>query len=77
MSPFEYEKDQLARHNKWSVRVIKRGTDYDSAQVVKNMDFPDEVILAKAMWPTDAWNIVNEHNDAMAKTLFNQDISVT
>ena len=72
MNTEEYNRDQFYRHNKWGTRIIKRGTDYDSAQVVKCKDFPDEVVLAKAMWPNDAINVVNEHNDTLAAALFKQ-----
>jgi hypothetical protein len=65
--------DQYFRHNKWGVRIVKRGTDYDVADVVKCLGFPDEVTLGKAMWPDHANTIVNEHNDSLAKFLFPQD----
>lgn len=68
-----YERDQYLRHNKWSVRVIHRGTDYDTADVVKNLGFPDEEILARAMWPDHANAVAHEHNDSLAKALFAQD----
>jgi hypothetical protein len=67
------ERDQFMRFNKWGVRVIKRGTDYDSAEIVKMIGFPDEVIMARAMWPDDAMRVCNEHNDTLAKLLFKQD----
>jgi hypothetical protein len=66
------EADQFMRHNKWGVRVIKRGTDYDTAEIVNMLGFPDEVILARAMWPDDANRVCNEHNDTLAKMLFPQ-----
>jgi hypothetical protein len=68
----QYRRDQLYRRNKWGLRVIRRDTDYNSAQIVKCTGFPDEVILARAMWPGHARAVVDEHNDAMAKALFPQ-----
>lgn len=66
-------KDQYFRNNKWEVRVIKRGQDYDVAEVVKCLGFPGEVVLGRAMWPDHANTIANEHNDSLAKILFSQD----
>lgn len=66
-------RDRFYRLNKWGVRIIRTGGDNDSAHVVKCMGFPNEVVIARAMWPTDANNLVNEHNDALAKALFDQD----
>lgn len=53
--------------------MVKRGNDYDTAEIVKGLGFPGEVILARAMWPNDAMTVVNEHNDVLAKILFVQD----
>ena len=61
------------RKNKWSVRIIKRGSDYNVAEVVKCLGFPDEVILGRAMWPDHANTICEEHNATLAKALFIQD----
>lgn len=67
--------DLYYRINKWGVRIIKRGTDYDTAEVVKGLGFPDEVILGRALWPDHANTICDEHNDSLAKALFPQPAS--
>lgn len=67
-------RDQYMRHNKWGVRITKRGTDYDTAEVVKCLGFPGESVLARAMWPNDAMSVVNEHNDSLARSLFDQEL---
>ncbi|MDE2097626.1 MAG: hypothetical protein KGL39_10295 [Patescibacteria group bacterium] len=72
-SAASYDKDQSYRHNKWGVRIIKRGTDYDVAEVVKCLGFPDEKILGRAMWPDYAAQIVDEHNATIAQAVFAQD----
>lgn len=66
--------DQTFRSNKWGVEIVKRGTDYDVANVVKNKGFPDAQIIARAMWPDDAMRVCNEHNEAMAVALFPQEV---
>ena len=66
------DPNQFYRNNKWGARVIKRGNDNDSAEIAKCLGFPDEVILARAMWPDQAQRVCDEHNDAMAKILFIQ-----
>ena len=65
--------DQYYRDNKWLVRVIKRGQDIDTAKIVKCKGFPDEVVLARAVWPDQAQRVCDEHNDALCKVLFRQD----
>ena len=72
MSQQEYDRDQFYRNNKWGTRVIKRGTDNDSAEIVKCLGFSDEEILCRAIWPDQAQRVCDEHNDAMAKILFKQ-----
>lgn len=67
------ESDQYFRDNTWGVRIIRRGGDYDTAQVVKCLGFPHEQILGRAMWPDNANTICEEHNDSLAKALFKQD----
>lgn len=67
------DNDSIYRRNKWGVRVIKRGSDYDSAEILNHKDFPDEIVIAKAMWPNDAMQCVNEHNDCLARILFIQE----
>lgn len=66
-------KDQFYRDNKWGVRIIKRGGDYDVAEVCKCLGFPSEVILGRAMWPDYAMKIVDEHNTSLALILFPQE----
>jgi len=75
MNNEEYSKDFYFRKNKWGVRIIKRGTDYDVADVIKGMGFPDEEILGRAMWPDHANTIVEEHNNSLAIILFPQEES--
>ena len=70
----DYEKDQFYRANKWNIRTIKRGTDYETAEVVKCLGFPNEKIIARAMWPSYALEICEEHNKALALALFEQEI---
>lgn len=72
MSQLEYERDQLYRHNKWGARVIYRGTDNDSAEIVKGLGFPGEEVLCRAIWPDQAQRVCDEHNDTLAKLLFKQ-----
>lgn len=72
-APNSQDRDQYFRDNKWGVRIIKRGGDYDVAEVVKCIGFPDEQILGRAMWPDHANTICEEHNDSLAKALFPQD----
>lgn len=72
-APDSYDRRQYFRDNKWGVRIIKRGDDYDVGMVVKCLGFPDEQILGRAMWPDHANTICEEHNDALAKALFLQD----
>jgi len=67
------EADQFYRSNKWSVRIVKRGGDYDVAEVVKCLGFPNEVILGRAMWPDHANTICEEHNASLALALFEQE----
>ncbi len=68
----EYQANQYFRDNKWSVRIIRRGADYDTAEVVKCLGFSEEVILGRGLWPDHANTICNEHNDSLAKALFQQ-----
>lgn len=67
-------KDQYYRDNKWETRVIRRGSDYDTAEIVKQLGFPSEIVLARAVWPDQAQRVCDEHNDALAKMLFKQDV---
>ena len=60
------------RHNVWGVRVIRRN-GRGTACVVKSKDFPDEVVLARGMWPHHAQAVVEEHNECLAKLCFKQD----
>lgn len=73
MKSIDNSKDQYYRDNKWGVRVIRRGSDYDSAEIVKRLGFPNEVILCRAIWPDQAQRVCDKHNDALAKVLFHQD----
>jgi hypothetical protein len=72
MHPEIYNADCFYQKNKWGVRVIKRGQDNDSALVAKCLNFPNEEVLARAMWPDQAQRLCDEHNDALAKILFPQ-----
>jgi hypothetical protein len=74
-SPAAYALELYYRFNKWSTRVIKRGTEMDTAEVVKCKGFPDEVVLARAMWPDQARAVVEEHNASIARLCFRQDES--
>jgi hypothetical protein len=67
--------DQYFRENKWGVRITKRGNDYDTAMVVKQIGFPTEQILGRAMWPDHANTICEEHNESLAKVLFTQEVA--
>ncbi len=66
------DAEQYFRFNKWGIEIVKRGSDYDVANVVKGPDGPDPEILGRAMWPDHAMRIVDEHNDTLAKALFPQ-----
>lgn len=70
----ESEEYFLRRH--WSVRVINRGSDYDVANVVRGNP-PDGEILARAIWPDYAKRLVDEHNEDLARCLFQQNSGAT
>lgn len=72
-APIDNAADQYYRANKWGARVIRRGADNDSAEIVKCLGFPGEEVLARAVWPDQAQRVCDEHNDALAKVLFKQE----